>query len=289
MPIINPDQRRQRAAQDKEIKNYTLVGNKGWLTACKILVCLLLAGWNAHFFITTIPGLMGYFTAFVAISVEITGLYCIHNYIRSVDAHKLWLGRFAVILGGFSLLHAVLAIIDYTGYLGQSRFIGFYSHVLALPIIVILLSVTTATLTMKHWSAAVIKDLAVSKLDSLKNRAQVLMEQHRLLDAHELSQLRAGLFDQETTLKMALIPIVQRRIDASQRLDQMIAEIDDPLLRREIRKDFDALSTSRLPASLPSTPASTTTPSQVSPHVRQTVLGLGQGYPVNGGGQNGHP
>jgi hypothetical protein len=234
--------------------------------------------------------LMGYFTAFVAISVEITALYCVHNYIRSVDYHKLWLGRFAVILGGFSLIHAVLAIIDYTGYLGQSRFISFYSHVLALPIIVILLSVTTATLAMKHWSAEVIKDLAVSKLDSLKNRAQVLMEEHRLLDAHELSQLKAGLFDQETTLKMALIPIIQRRIQASQQLDQMIAEINDPLLRREIRKDFDALSTSQLPTT-PSTspPATTTTQSQVSPHVRQTVLGLGQGYPVNGGGQNGHP
>jgi hypothetical protein len=292
MPILNPGQKQQRAAQDKEIKNYTLVGNKGWLTACKILVCVLLAGWNAHFFITTIPGLMGYFTAFVAISVEITALYCVHNYTRSVDEHKLWLGRFAVILGGFSLMHAVLAIIDYTGYLGQSPFISFYSHVLALPIIVILLSVTTATLTMKHWSAEVIKDLAVSKQDSLKNRAQVLTEQHRMLDAHELSQLRAGLFDEETALKMALIPIVQRRINASQQLDQMIAEIGDPLLRREIRKDFDALSTSRLPTPLPATPAtpaSTTTPSQVSPHVRQTVLGLGQGYPVNGGAQNGHP
>src|SRR5262249_32955989 len=153
----------------------------------------------------------------------ITGLYCIHNYIRSVDAHKLWLGRFAVILGGFSLLHAVLAIIDYTGYLGQNRFISLYSHVLALPAIVILLSVTTATLSMKHGSADVIKDLAVSKLDGLRNRARVLMDHHRLLDAHELSELKAGLFDQETALKIALIPIVQRRIEASQQLDQMIA------------------------------------------------------------------
>jgi hypothetical protein len=290
---INPGQKQQRAAQDKEIKNYTLVGNKGWVTVCKILVCALLAGWNAHLFVRTIPGWMGIFTACVAISVEITALYCVHNYTRSVDEHKLWLGRFAVILGLFSLMHAVLAIVDHTGYAGAgaSHVINFYSHVVALPAIVILLSVTTATLSMKHWSAEVIKDLAVSKLDSLRNRAQVLMEQHRLLDAHELSELKAGLFDQETALKIALIPIVQRRIEASQQLDQMIAGINDPLLRREIRQDFEALSTSRLPASLPSTlsapPATTTT--QSSPHARQTVFGLEQGYGVNGGGQNGHP
>src|SRR5262245_2103574 len=140
MPLqINPGQQQQRAAQDREIKNYTLVGNKGWLTICKILVGVLLAGWHAHLFTRTIPGWMGIFTACVAISVEGTALYCIHNYTRSIEDHKKWLGRFAVILGAFSLMHAVLAIIDHTGYAGPSRLISFYSHVLALPAIVILL------------------------------------------------------------------------------------------------------------------------------------------------------
>jgi hypothetical protein len=283
MPLqINPGQKQQRAAQDKEIKNYTLVGNKGWLTYCKVMVCVLLAVWNGNLFVSTIPGSMGRFTAFVAINLEGMALYCVHNYTRSVDGHKKCLGRFAVILGVFSLIHAVLAIVHYTGYASGSYFVNLYSHVIALPLIVILLSVTVATLTMKHWSADVIKDLAVSKLDSLKNRARVLMEQSRLLDAQELSELKAGLFDQETALKIALIPIVRRRIQASEQLEQMIAEIDDPLLRREIRKDFDAL-TSRLPAP----PATTTTQPQLSPHARQTMLG--QAFAANGGGHNGHP
>ncbi|MGH9849028.1 MAG: hypothetical protein ACREBD_04145 [Blastocatellia bacterium] len=283
MPLqINPGQ--QRSAQNAEIKNYTLVGNKGWLTVCKILVCILLAGWNAHLFVRTIPGWMGIFTAFVAISVEITALYCVHNFTRSVDEHKLWLGRFAVVLGVFSLMHAVLAIVDYTGYAGADvgRVINFYSHVVALPAIVILLSVTTATLSMKHWSAEVIRDLATSKLDSLRNRARVLMEQHRLFDAQELSQLKAELFDQETGLKIALIPIVERRIRASEQLEQMIEKIEDPTVKREIRRDFDAL-TSRLPAPLPTT----TTPPPLSPHARPSILG--QAFTANGGNLNGHP
>lgn len=277
MPLglrINPGQEQQRAAQDAEIKNYTLVGKGGWLTYCKWMVCALLAVWNANLFISTIPGWMGRFTAFVAINLELTVLYCVHNYTRSIDDHKKWLGRFAVILGVFSLAHAVFAIMHYTGYAGSSRFIEFYSHVVALPAIVILLSITVATLAMKHWSAEVIIDLAVSKLESLRNRARVLMEQHRLLDAHELTQLKADLFDQETALKQALIPIVRRRIEASEQLERMIEEIDDPTLKREVRRDFDALTS---PAQTP--PATTTAPApRPGPHARQAILGL-----------NGHP
>lgn len=283
MPLkIDPGQQQQRSAQNREIRNYTLVGNKGWLTVCKFLVGVLLAGWNAHLFIETIAGRMGLFTACVAISLEITALYCVHNYTRSVGDHKKWLGRFAVILGVFSLAHAVFAIVHYTGYAGDSHLINFYSHVLALPIIVILLSVTTATLTMKHWSAAVIRELAVSKIESLKNRARALMEQHRLLDAHELTKLKAELFEQETALKIELIPIIRRRIEASLRLEQMIDEIDDPVLQREVRRDVAAL-TSRLPVAAPAT---TTYPAQASPHARPSMLG--QAFAANGGGHNGH-
>jgi hypothetical protein len=277
---MNPGQQQQRSAQDAEIKNYTLVGKGGWLTYCKWMVCALLAVWNANLFVSTIPGWMGRFTAFVAINLELTVLYCVHNYTRSVDDHKKWLGRFAVILGLFSLAHAVFAIIHYTGYAGPSPFIDFYSHVIALPLIVILLSVTVATLAMKHWSAEVIIDLAVSKLESLKNRARVLTERHRLLDAQELSGLKAELFDQETALKTELIPIVSRRIEASERLERMIEEIDDPLLKREVRRDFDAL-TSRPPA------ASLAAPARPSPHARQTILG--QAFAGNGGDLNGCP
>jgi len=288
MPLenwINPGPQQQRSAQDNEINNYSLVGNKGWMTYCKLLVGALLATWNFNLFINTITGRMGIFTAFVAISLEVTALYCVHNYPRSIGNHQKWLGRFAVLLGLFSLAHAVFAIVHYTGYAGDTSFVVFYSHVIALPLIVVLLSVTTATLVMTHPSAAIIKELAASKIQSLKNRAHVLMERNRLLDAQELARLKAQLFEEETAMKVELIPIVRRRIEANQELEEMINAIDDVDLRRQIRNDITAL-TSRQSTALPAT---TTTLPQVSPHARQTVLGLGQGYAVNGGGQNGHP
>lgn len=285
---INPGQQQQRAAQSKDIKNYTLVGNKGWLTICKWGVCALLGGWNAHLFIQTITGRMGVFTAVVANGLEIMALYCVHNYTRSVGAHKKWLGRFAIILGLFSLAHTVVAIVEHTGYASQNQALMFYSNVIALPIIIILLSWATATLTMMHWSAAVMKDLALSKIESLQNRARVLMEQHRLLDAHELTKLKAEVFEQETELKIGLIPIIKRRIDASKELEEMIQEIEDPDLRREVRRDIEALTSRPQAASLSAAaPATTTTQRQLSPHARPSILG--QALASNEGGRNGHP
>jgi hypothetical protein len=290
MDWINPGQAGQRSAQSREIEKYTLVGNGGWLVWCKLLVGSLLAGWNAHLFVETIRGRMGVFTACVAVCLEITALYCVHNYTRSIGDHKKWLGRFAVILGVFSLAHAVFAIVDYTGYAGNSPYISFYSHVLALPIIVVLLSVTTATLSMKHWSAEVMFELAVAKVESLKNRSRVLTERHRLLDAHELTLLKADLFDKETELKLALIPTLARRIEAGEQMEQMLSQIADEELRRQIRRDLaevtSRLSATSTPASVMATEPATAGPPRSSPHARQSVLG--RELAKNGGRRNGH-
>ena len=84
-------------------------------------------------------------------------------------------------------------------------------------------------------------------------------------------------------MKVELIPIVRRRIEANQELEEMINAIDDIDLRRQIRNDIAAL-TSRQSTVLPAT---TTTQPQLSPHARQTMLG--QAFAANGGGHNGHP
>jgi hypothetical protein len=244
-------QTRQREAQDKELRDYTLVGNKGLLNYFKFTVGILLGVWNMHLFITTIPGWEGWFTAFVAINLELMALYCIHNYPRSVGNHKRWLGVFAVICFAFSLTHATFAIISHTGYAAGNAFVEFYSNVIALPLIVTLLSVATAVLTMTHWSAAIIKELAASKISSLSNRARALMKQHQLRDAHELTMLRAKIFDEETRIKEQLVPVIQRRIATKERLEGLIDGIRDDDIRRAIRADLAELDGRTSQAQLP--------------------------------------
>src|SRR5262245_36213091 len=103
LPQLDPTQQQMREQQNREIRNYTLVGDGGFLSWVKVVVALLLAMWNGHLFIATIPGNMGFLTAFVAIHLEGMAFYSVHNYPRSVEKHKKALGVFAIILGSFSL------------------------------------------------------------------------------------------------------------------------------------------------------------------------------------------
>src|SRR5215510_2216595 len=198
IPHLDPDQQAQRKRQDEEMRRYTLVGDGGWLTWLKIAVAILLGGWNIHFFLSLVGGFMGYLTAAVAAHVEITAVYCFHNHPRSLGRHKQALLVLSILLMAFSTIHAVFAMITYTGYANGNEFVDFYSNVMALPIIVVLLTVTTMTLTMTHPKAKIIAALAMGKLESMKNRAETLIEENRVIDANELMELKAHLFEIES-------------------------------------------------------------------------------------------
>src|SRR5262245_15152888 len=98
IPHLDPNQQAQRQNQDEEMRRYTLVGDGGWVTWLKIAVAILLGGWNIHFFITLVAGAMGYLTAAVAAHVEITAVYCFHNYPRSIGRHKKALLVLSIVL-----------------------------------------------------------------------------------------------------------------------------------------------------------------------------------------------
>jgi hypothetical protein len=211
------------------------------MTYAKAMLAVLLAVWNANLFINTIPGWMGYFTAFIAINLEATAFYCVHNYFRSEGKHQEWLGKFAIILGGFSLLHCVFAIIHYTGYGKDAWVVSFYSNVLALPIIVVLISIAVATLAMSHPAAGFIRQLAKAKMDAMIKRAKVLIEQAKIADVQDLIVERAALFDTRTRIKNALLPIIDERLGAEADLQAKLASITDPHLRNQIQTDISGL------------------------------------------------
>jgi hypothetical protein len=245
---LTPTQQQQRAQQDKEIEGYTLVGRGGWLTVLKYILGAGLAYLNAHLFWMLIPSIISaLIVAGMAVCLEISAIYCVVNYVRSVDAHKRWIGRFAVILGSFSLIHATFSLVHMTGFASGWWFVAFYSNVLALPIIIILLSLMYAILTMKHWSAKTYETLADKKIETLSNRADVLMEKSRLLDAHELTELKAALFDEETRIKGELVHLAARRVAAGQQLDAVLVSVKNPAMREELRKALEDIGSSRLP------------------------------------------
>src|SRR5262245_21822570 len=250
-PHLNPSQQAHRQKQDAELRRYSLVGDGGWLTWLKIAVAILLGGWNIHFFLSLVGGIMGYLTAAVAAHIEITAVYCFHNHPRSIGRHKKALLVLSIVLMTFSTIHAVFAMITYTGYANGNKFVDFYSNVMALPIIVVLLTVTTMTLTMTHPKAKIIAALAAGKLQSMMNRSETLIEENRVIDANELMELKAHLFEIESAAKKALIPIIKDRIRTEQELLDEVDSISNPEVRYQIRNALDAISKKQLPPANP--------------------------------------
>lgn len=234
-------QQQQHDEQDKQLENFTPVGRGGWLTFATFITAIGLGISNGYLFIATIGGWYGYVIAATAVCLEITALYCVLNYVRSRGEHKEWLGRFGTLLGGFSLIHAVFAIVHFSGYGRDNWFVEFYTNVLAFPIIMILLSVSVATLTRKHWSAALFEKIIGERIKGLSNRAEVLIEQDVLLNRAELAALKAKIFEIETMIKHELIPVIRQRIDTEKEIERMLRGIGDRAIENEIRHEFEAL------------------------------------------------
>lgn len=293
---LHPTQQQEQDKLDNEIQGYTTVSNGGLLTYFEGVTGALLALWNANLFLKTVPGEMGIFTAFVAVNLEIMAVYCVHNYPRSIGKHKEILGQHAIILGSFSLVHAVMAIVHYTGYGANIWFIEFYSNVLALPGIIVLVAVTFARLKMNHWSVIVIDKVAASRVDALKERADVLIEQGRLYSEAELAYMRAHNLAEKTQLEKNLLPVLRERIMTNEQRERMLQNVDDAGLRDELDQEFKLLFSRRMlpaPTQQPSQPAQADkSRRQQNPHPPYSITRGPVPFATNGelhDGTNGHP
>jgi hypothetical protein len=282
---LHPDQQKQREQQDKEIGGFTLVGRGGWITAAKILVGCLLGYWNVKLFTDAIPGPSGWVTALVALSLEATALYCVHNYTRSLNLHKFMLGLFGVLLFLFSLAHATMSVIHANGYEWGQEFIDFYSHVIAFPLLLILLTVAVVALSLTHWSGEVMSKLAETRLASMLNRAQVLMQQARMLDDQELVYLRAQQLEQDTQIRSDLIPVVRHRAEIGEQRARLLESIDDPDLRVQLESDWQNLFADEQLTATESQQLQSTRP-QASSHMPSVMQ---QPFTTSSRGHNGRP
>jgi hypothetical protein len=238
--IVDTAQDREQARQDREIENYTLVGNGGWPNLGLVLISLLLGYWNFRLFIDTIPGIDGIITGLVALSCEATAWWCVHNYSRSTGQHQKTMKVVAIGLGLFSLSHATMSVIHRNAY-GLTGIIDFYSHVVAFPLLLVLLTLSLVALKMNHWSVPIASQLGQMRTTGLINRANVLVQQARMRSEHGLARLRAALFQQKTQLEADLLPIAQQFIATRQQRESMLAQVQDPNLRRQLMSDMSEL------------------------------------------------
>jgi len=235
---LNPDPDQAQERQDQEIQSFTLVGRGGWPVAVLWLLAFLLGFFNFSLFYETVHGVKGVITGTVALAVEGTALYCVLNYSRSIEQHKEVLGIWGKRFFTFSLVHATASFIHTAGFDILNKPIYFYSHVIAFPAMVVLLTVGVNKIIMSHWSGKILKDLADSKIVSLRNRADALMKQSGMRDGHQIATLRAMIFAELTDLQSKLIPVIRRFIGVREERDRMVRDIPDPLLRDQMQRSM---------------------------------------------------
>jgi hypothetical protein len=237
----SPAQLEMQAEQDEQIRHFKPLLQKWWVQAVVWAVSIALAAWNAILFLTVIPGWMGRITALMAICVEGTALWCVFNYPRGVDSHKTWMGRIAIGLGCFSLLHAIFSVVHFTGYGSGWWFVEFYSNVLAMPIIVVLLSVSTAILTMTDPESKVLAALSKVRHQTMINRADLMVNKEHMAANAELQAMKAKMFEIENTIAEVLIPLIEERGEIRERTNGIIAGISDSRVRAELQEALDDL------------------------------------------------
>jgi hypothetical protein len=250
---MHPAQRAQVETQDEQIKSHTPVGRGGWLTIAKIIAGVALAFWNIRLFVHTIPGWRGWITGLMAASLEYTAFYCVTNFTRTVGFHKFLMGFWAIVLMGFSLVHATLSIIDFTGYTWPSpEALQFYSHAIAFGLLMFLLVVSVVSLEMGHWMGALMNQQARSTIEGLGDRACTLIDQTKMYNAAESAYLKAQLFESRTQLEEDLRPVFERRANLLQDRDALLDSLDDADIRKQLRGEIDQLLAGSPRPALPS-------------------------------------
>src|SRR5262249_49064833 len=178
-----------------------------------------------------------------------------------------------------------MSVIHANGYEWGQEYIDFYSHVIAFPLLLILLTVAVVTLSLTHWSGEVMKDLAVTRLGSMLSRARVLMRQAKKLDEQEVVHLRAQLLEQDTQIQSDLIPVVRRRAGIGEQRARLLESIDDPDLRAQLESDWQSLFADGQLTATGSQHRQSTQP-QARSHMPSAVP---QPFATSSGSRNGRP
>jgi hypothetical protein len=238
---MNDKQRRQFDNQDKQLENFQPVPVGGWPIFALWITAIGMGISNGYLFWVTVGGWYGGVIAATAVCLEVTALYCVLNYVRTTGDHQKTLGFWGSVLFGFSLLHAVFGIIHFSGYGQGWWFVDFYTHVIAFPAIMILLAIALSKIIRQHWSAGLFAKIIGERIKGLSDRAEAVIQQDVLLNRAELAALRAKIFEIETQIKEALVPLIQQRINTEKRIENMLRNIGDRTIENEIRQEIEAL------------------------------------------------
>lgn len=230
----NRSERRKLEAEAKQFK----IPSEWFPQFCKYAFFFGLALLNLRLFMSTVPGIRGFFIGCVAIVSEALALYSLHNFSRSTGLFRLVLGCTFLALMIFAITHAYFSFIDMIGVYELSESTHDYARHYAFPILATLIGLCTTAICLthpknivrlkqaeSHTQAATARAEAASKLETLKVTS--------LTNAAELDYLRdKNAHEEEYVRELA------RHIEAAKGKMKLLSEIPDPALREAMAHDM---------------------------------------------------
>ena len=222
-----------------EAQNYKLANNGGYLTVVKYALFGMLAVLNFRLFVSAIPGIWGWLVGLMAVMMEGFAVYCWNNQGKSEGKHRTALIGFCIAFTAVSLAHAAASIyelVNGTVPLGPSisKYVFWYSHVVAFPLIFGLMIVALFVIGFTHYLAKISKERAKAQVEIEKGNAELATKTAKLKQEAELAEQQILFEKKSLQTKMQLGTIIADTLAEEQRQMQMIRSVADPTIRQRM-------------------------------------------------------
>lgn len=233
---------RQSAMLD-DANNYQLASNGGYLTVVKYAIYVMLAVLNFRLFNSAIPGGWGAFVGLIAIMMEGFAIWCWNNQSKSAGNHRKALIGFCIAFTVVSVAHAaasVYELVNGTVTLGPSisRYVFWYSHVVAFPLIFGLQIFALFVIGFTHYQSKISKERANSQVEIEKGQAELCTKTAKLKQESELAEQNVLFHQKALKAKSAMTSLLADTVKEEGRQMEVLRNVEDPLIRRKLAEMF---------------------------------------------------
>lgn len=222
-----------------EAQNYKLASNGGYLTVVKYALFGMLAVLNFRLFVSAIPGIWGWLVGCMAVLMEGFAVYCWNNQGKSEGKHRTALIVFCVAFTAVSLAHAaasVYELVNGTVPLGPSisKYVFWYSHVVAFPLIFGLMIVALFVIGFTHYLAKISKERAKAQVEIEKGNAELATKTAKLKQEAELAEQQILFEKRKLQVKMQMSGVLADTLAEETRQMQLLRSTPDPTIRQRL-------------------------------------------------------
>lgn len=229
---------RETAAREKEVQEFDLAQLDHFLSGLKYLIFAVLGALNVRLFLSVVGGVWGLVIGLTAAFFEVQAVYCWNKMRKAGGAYQAWLFRIAAVFTLVSVVHACTSFYDLihlaAGWPSLGRPLYLYSHVVAFPLLFLLMIGAICILFRVHWSRDIADAQARAAVDAARERGKLLVETARMRNEDELSRARLASYQERLKIEQAFLGLLEDTVRFEQRASSLLAQIPDPQVRQRM-------------------------------------------------------